>query len=221
VSSFSSVDIPKFLKGMAFAQEVARGPEKSTICRLIMGQSNNYKAVFFDVNKAREKPSNIDAIEEVELQKVDPNAAAQLEATESDSAPSQPPVPVTVPVTGGGMFSWKTPTTTPTTTSTTTTPTTTPTSSSRFTMKIGGEVAEDRKMTMQAFNTLLQQMTPLQGELCPMKGDIVNPFTNGIMPDLSCPGNKLGGKRVRKTRKNKKSRKNKNKKSKRRQTRKY
>jgi hypothetical protein len=209
----NAVDIPKFLKGMAFAQEVSRGPDKSTICRLIMGESNNYKAVFFDVNKAREKPSNTDAIEEVELQKVDPNAAAQLEATESDSAPSQPPVPVT----GGGMFPWGT----PTTSSTTTNPTTTPTSSSRFTMKIGGEVAEDRRMTMQAFNTLLQQMTPLQGELCPMRGNIVNPFTNEIMPDLSCPGNKLGGKRGRKTRKNKKSRKNKNKKSKRRETRKY
>ncbi len=152
-------------------------------------------------------------LKKLNYKKVDPNAAAQLEATESDSAPSQTPVPVT----GGGMFSWGTPTAaTPAQI-----PTTTPTTSSRFTMKIGGEVAEDRRMTMQAFNTLLQQMTPLQGELCPMKGDIVNPFTNEIMPDLSCPGNKLGGKRVRKTRKNKKSRKNKNKKSKRRQTRKY
>lgn len=201
-----AVDIPKFLKGFAFAQEVSRGPDKSTICRLIMGESNNYKAVFFDVNKAREKPTNIDAIEEVELSKIDPNAAAQLEAAEPESTA----------VTGGGMFSWlpAKPTTTPTTTPNTiptTTPTTTitstPTSSSRYMMKIGGEVAEDRRMTMNAFNTLVQQMTPLQGDLCPQKpqtGEIINPFTNEIMPDLSCPGNKIGGKRRRKTRKNKK-----------------
>jgi len=233
-----AVDIPKFLKGFAFQQEVSRGPGKSTICRLIMGESNNYKAVFFDVNKAREKPSNIDAVEEEKLSKIDPNAAAQLAETDANG-----PVTSTDPnITGGGWFT-KTPSTTPTTTPSTTptttptttpsttptttpttTITTTPTSASKYMMKIGGEVDEDRRMTMEAFNKLVEQMTPLQGDLCPQKpqnGEITNPFTNQMMPDLSCPGSTHGGKTRRRTRKNKNKNKNKKQKTKKRYTRKY
>jgi hypothetical protein len=173
-----AVDIPKFFKGIGIAQEVSRGPDGSTICRLVMGQSSNYKAIFFDVNKAREKPSNIDAVEEIELTKVDPNAAAQLEVVESG------------PVTGGGFFS------------SIGTKSSTPISSPLI--KIGGEIAEDRKMTKQAFDTLIQQMVPLQGNLCPQKGQMANPFNNQVMPDLSCPGAKFGGKKTKKQRKSKK-----------------
>jgi hypothetical protein len=173
-----AVDIPKFFKGIGIAQEVSRGPDGSTICRLVMGQSSNYKAIFFDVNKAREKPSNIDAVEEIELTKVDPNAAAQLEVVESG------------PVTGGGFFS------------SIGTKSSTPISSPLI--KIGGEIAEDRKMTKQAFDTLIQQMVPLQGNLCPQKGQMANPFNNQVMPDLSCPGLKFGGKKTKKQRKSKK-----------------
>ena len=79
----NAVDIPKFFKGIGIAQEVSRGPDKSTICRLVMGQNGDYKAVFFDVNKARVTPSNLDAVEDAELAKVDPNAAAQLKGSES------------------------------------------------------------------------------------------------------------------------------------------
>lgn len=161
-----AVDIPKFFKGIGIAQEVSRGPDGSTTCRLVMGQSANYKAIFFDVNKAREKPTNIDAVEEIELTKVDPNAVAQLEVVES--------LPSTAAAAGGGLFSSFT---------------------SKPIIKIGGEVAEDRKVTKQAFDTLIQQMVPLQGNLCPQKGQMSNPFNNQIMPDLSCPGLKFGGKR--------------------------
>lgn len=178
-----AVDIPKFFKGIGIAQEVSRGPDGSTICRLVMGQNSNYKAIFFDVNKARERPSNIDAVEEVELTKVDPNAIVQLEASES------------APITGGGFFS------------SLTSKSSTPTSNSSI--KIGGEVAEDRKMTKQAFDTLIQQMVPLQGNLCPQKGQMSNPFNNQIMPDLSCPGLKFGGRRRSKKLKTKKQRKSK------------
>jgi hypothetical protein len=169
-----AVDIPKFFKGIGIAQEVSRGPDGSTICRLVMGQSAKYKAIFFDVNKAREKPSNIDAVEEIELTKVDPNAAAQLEVVESGPVASA----------GGGLFS--------SFTSKSSTPISAPL------IKIGGEIAEDRKMTKQAFDTLIQQMVPLQGNLCPQKGQMSTPFNNQIMPDLSCPGAKFGGKRRRK-----------------------
>jgi hypothetical protein len=38
-------------------------------------------------------------------------------------------------------------------------------------------------------------MVPIQGDLCPLKGEMFNPFNNQIMPDLSCPGSKFGGRR--------------------------
>ena len=75
----NAVDILKFFKGMGIAQEVLRTSDKSTVCRLVMGQNTNYKAIFFDVNKAREIPTTVDIVQEVELLKVDPNAAGQLE----------------------------------------------------------------------------------------------------------------------------------------------
>ena len=110
---------------------------------------------------------------------------AQLEVVESPPSTA-----------GGGLFSsFKSETTT----------------TSKPLIKIGGEIAEDRKMTKQAFDTLIQQMVTLQGNLCPQKGQMSNPFNNQVMPDLSCPGAKFGGKKYRrkltrklKTRKHKK-----------------
>ena len=193
-----AVDIPKFFKGIGIAQEVSRGPDGSTICRLVMGQSANYKAIFFDVNKAREKPTNIDAVEEIELTKVDPNAMAQLEVVES--------LPSTAAAAGGGLFSsFKSETT----------------STSKPLIKIGGEVAEDRKVTKEAFDTLIKQMVTLQGDLCPQKGQMSSPFNNQIMPDLSCPGAKFGGKKYRRKHTRKFSRKSRTRKNKRRHSRRY
>jgi hypothetical protein len=149
----TAVDIPKFLKGIGFSKEVLRTSNKSTVCRLIMGESEKYKTIFFDVNKAREMPTTIDAIEEVELTKVDPNASAQLEQTAGawtmSTMPTMPKMP---------------------------------------TMKMGGPVAEDRRVTAQAFNSLIQQMVSLTGDLSPQSGQMANPntFNNNIMPDLSC-----------------------------------
>lgn len=179
-----AVDIPKFFKGIGIAQEVSRDTDKSTVCRLVLGSNENYKAIFFNVNKAREKPTNIDVIEEAEL-----NKPSQVNISQSET------------MTGGGLFDMFTKKSTPTPVATPTaiTPQKSPTSflskltPSKPSVKIGGEVAEDRRMTMQAFNTLIQQMVPLQGNLCPQKGQIVNPFNNQIMPDLSCPGAKFGG----------------------------
>ena len=140
------------------------------------------------MNKSREKPTNIDAIEESELAKPNPAGEIQLsQVLDTDTA-------------GGGWFSSN-----PTTALAPITSTSTP---SKSFVKIGGEVAEDRRMTMQAFNTLVQEMVPLQGNLCPQKGNMSNPFNNQIMPDLSCPGAKFGGKRRhRRTKKNKRVKK--------------
>lgn len=207
-----AVDIPKFFKGIGIAQEVSRDIDRSTVCRLVTGFNQNYSAVFFNVNKAREKPSNIDLVEEAELNKPTEINISQL--TEAS------------PAAGGGLFDifTKKATSTPSTPVATKSKvlpvanTTPQKSSSAFFsrtpsktgVKIGGEVAEDRRMTMQAFNSLLQQMVPLKGNLCPQSGQIVNPFNDQMMPDLSCPGLKVGGKRGKKrTLKQRKNRRNK------------
>ena len=44
---------------------------------------NNYKTIFFDVNKAREKPTTTDVVEEAQLSKPDSSAISQLETTTS------------------------------------------------------------------------------------------------------------------------------------------
>jgi hypothetical protein len=183
-----AVDIAKFFKGMVTQQEVLRTTDGSTVCRLIMGQNANYKAVFFNVNRSRSKPDNTDAVQEAELVKVDPNASAQLSATEASS----------VPAAGGGFdFSMAKFTTPKFTTTKVNMP------------KFGGPVAEDIRMTLQAFNQLIEEMVPLQGELCPLKGKMVNPFNNQTMPDLSCPSLKFGGKRHRTKRRKQYSKKSK------------
>jgi len=162
-----AVDIVKFAKGMGIAQEVSRGPNGSTMCRLIMGENNenpqtkefSYKVVFFDVNKARETPTDIDAKQEAELA----------------AAPG--------PVTGG---------------------------SRKLVGGLGGPVAEDKRMTMTAFNALISAMVPLSGNLCPQSAPqptaVANPFNNQLAPDLSCPGAVVGGrKRTNKTKKHTKT----------------
>ena len=85
-----------------------------------------------------------------------------------------------------------------------------PTMPTMPTMKIGGKVSEDRRMTGDAFNLLINQMVPLTGNLCPQSGTMANPFNNQIMPDLSCPGAKFGGRRRRRTQKKIKIKKPKN-----------
>ena len=201
-----AVDIPKFLKGMGIAQEVSRTADKSTVCRLIEGQkSAGYKAIFFDVNKAREMPTTTDIVEETVLAKVDPTADILEETRQS----SITPIP-----TGGGFFDFLTPAAAPVATvPVATVPAlkmpSTPTMKMP-TVKIGGAIAEDRRMSKDAFNSLINQMVTLTGNLCPQSGTMANPFNNQIMPDLSCPGAKFGGRRrTRRYKKSKKSKKSK------------
>jgi hypothetical protein len=198
-----AVDIPKFFKGIGIAEEVSRTQDKSTVCRLIEGQkSAGYKAIFFDVNKAREMPTTTDITEEAVLNKVDPNADILEETRES----------ITTAPTGGGLFGFSS------------SKTTAPVAAGPAvkipaipSVKLGGAIAEDRRMTKDAFNSLVKQMVPLNGNLCPQSGTMANPFNDQIMPDLSCPGSKFGGRR--RTRRYKKS--NKSKKSKKSKKRRY
>jgi len=171
-----AVDIVNFLKGIGVEKEVLRGTDGSTNCRLIMGQNANFKAIFFNVNKSRETPTG--------------NVDAQIE----NQLNIQKPVPMT-----GGFFNSLL--------------------GSKITLqkptipsfkvgvpsfKIGGPVAEDRRMTFQAFNVLIEEMVPIQGDLCPQHGKMATPFNDKIMPDLSCPGSKFGGRRRTRKFKNKK-----------------
>ena len=220
-----AVDIVNFIKGIGIQKEVLRTPDKSTVCRLIMGINNNYKVIFFDVNKSRETPSNLDVTIEAELSKADPNAANVLNQTAGgffsslfSSAPAKPTQPVQQPV----------PPIQPVVTKQLQTqPVSTPIQKKLIPSmpalpKFGGPVAEDRRMTLTAFNALIEQMIPLSGDLCPQQGKTVNPFNNQIMPDLSCPGAKFGGTRRNKTKKQKtKNKKTKNKKSKKRRSSRY
>ena len=204
-----AVDVGKFLKGIGIAQEVLRGPGGSTICRLIMGQTANYKVIFFDVNKAREVANNLDVQIDNQLNN---------------------PQPVTV---GGGFFDFLKPKPVPVQTPVVQAQAqgvqaqaqgVVPTQQkSMFKMpKLGGKIAEDIRMTKEAFNMLIQQMVPLQGNLCPQKGQMSNPFNNQTTPDLSCPSIKFGiGGNRRYTRKPIKNKKQKSKKHRRNKSRKY
>jgi hypothetical protein len=174
---------------MGISQEVLRTLDKSTVCRLVMGnQSEGYKAVFFNVNRAREAPTKTDIAEEAQLAKVDPNAVKEL-TSQSGSGFYDTNFKAHYDKMSSAVSNMNIPG-----------------------IKIGGPVSEDRRMTTEAFNILINQMEPLTGNLCPQKGKMVIPFNNKIMPDLSCPGSKFGGARTRRYKKNK------NKKSKKRRT---
>ena len=209
-----AVDIVNFLKGIGVQKEVLRGPGGSTTCRLIMEENGKYYAIFFDVNKAREMPNNLDNAIDIQLQtpiQGQPAAGggffdslfgskAPVAAAQGAAQGAAPVTAVTAkPIQGQ------------------TAPVLTPVQPQGMPQKqtFGGPVAEDRRMTLQAFNTLIQQMVPIQGDLCPLSGKMFNPFNNQIMPDLSCPGLKInfGGRRIHKSKKLKykkhKSKKNK------------
>jgi hypothetical protein len=214
-----AVDIVNFLKGIGMEKEVLRGPDKSTICRLIMGQNASYKAIFFNVNQAREiATGDIDA--QIENQNTKP-APVTVGGGFFDFlfGPTQP-TPTQAPMQAKGVpvVQASGPVVQASTQASTQAPIQAPIQAStqapiqastlgapmqvqqksKFpSFKIGGPIAEDRRMTMQAFNSLVQQMEPIQGDLCPQKGKMFNPFNAQIMPDLSCPGLKFGGGRRR------------------------
>jgi hypothetical protein len=263
-----AVDMKKFAKGIAFSQEVLRAKDvsSSTVCRLVEGFNNNFKAVFFNVNQAREVPSTLDA----EIEKVE-STEKGLDVSGSTPAATPPaattPAPSPVQQKGGLIWPFSgTPTakpTSPPTTATTATgvPNKAPTSTativnkatstplatgtptptatkpapssnlfSRFRSsisttpvtstnqpsttpaqvapktsmlpsltklpsgKLGGPVAEDVRMTREAFDFLIQNMTPISISSkvpAPLTGTIVNPFIVGnqkpqLMPKLDC-----------------------------------
>ena len=208
-----AVDIVNFLKGIGVEKEVLRGPDKSTICRLIMEENGSYKAIFFDVNKSRESSTGgVDV--QIENQNIKPEpvkVGGGIFDSLFGSKPAQTPVvaqgtPVVAqgtPVVAQGQTALtavkaqgQTALTAVKAQGTPVVAQGTPVQKQMF----GGPVAEDRRMTLQAFNTLIQQMVQIQGDLSPLSGKMFNPFNNQIMPDLSCPG-LIGGRRKLKSKK--------------------
>jgi len=184
----SAVDIGKFLAGVGLSKEVLRTDKGSTVCRLILGENNNYKAIFFDVNEARKTPTNLDGQLEEEIGE---QKGIQISEIKSDVVPGevveQPKAPIADPtsvaseeVLAGGF---------------------------------GGKVAEDIRMTAKAFNLFIIAMKPITDvNKCPQKGETIDsPFDNNVMPELSCPGAKFdySGGRTRKRKSNHYTRKNK------------
>jgi hypothetical protein len=164
-----AVDIGKFIAGIGFSKEVLRTDTKSTVCRLIMCENYNYKAIFFDVNKARQAPTNLDnkLTEELSEEK-----GVNMDEIKSDAVPGEaveePKIPIGDPnsvasqevLARGG-----------------------------FRLKIGGKIAEDIRMTAKVFNNFIIAMEPITDtDKCPQRGKMLDPFDNNVMPELSCPG---------------------------------
>jgi len=225
----SAVDIVKFIKGAVFAQEVGRGPNGTTYCRIVIGSNvevipevtpevipvvtpevtteakpkkfgfsvpflNNkdkpevkvkpgFFVIFFDVNRAREMPNTVD-------QDFDKTLENENQGTEMVDLTKQPQPQPQSQQSGGGFFSkakdvakgvgnkvgnFKL-------------------------FKIGGPVAQDVRMTYDAFNKLIKKAYPLyEGDLCPMIGNDFNPFNEQMAPELMCQVLQKGGRRQRRT----------------------
>ena len=220
--------VDNMVKGIVRQREVLRTPDGSTVCRLIMGQNRNYKAIFFNVNNARAKPNNLDNAIDAQLQTQVAKPAAGGGFFDSlfgsnptpPQTPAQTPIAVAKPVqtqVQAVAIAKPVQTQVPVAVAQTQVPVAqaqvpvakaqvvaqTPVVAQGTPQKqiFGGPVAEDIRMTTQAFNALIQQMVPIQGDLCPQSGKMFNPFNNQVMPDLSCPGLKIGGKSKLNTRK--------------------
>jgi len=195
IKYLGAVDIGNFLKGIGVQREITRTTLGSTVCRVIIGSSDGIRAIFFNVNEARGGDANeLDKMIEEDLSKEKPDDTAMkdimMEGTDMKDMTS-------VQSAGDGSFFSNIK------------------NKLNKNLKIGGEVAEDIKMTNSVFKILMDNLLifpPLTGDLAPLKGKtILNLFKDVTqdMPKLDCPSNKFdpaelsGGKR--RTKKNIKS----------------
>jgi hypothetical protein len=169
----SAVDIVNFLQGIGSAKEVSRN-NGSTVCRVIMSgsQEPEYKVAFFDVDKARQNqtPSDSDFQEETTLNQQ--GGLLLLPQTRFSSALSSASSALSSASSALSSASSAV------------------SNSAKNLSTFGGKVKEDVRMTKNAFDNLVGQMKALTGDLCPMEWKpygLINPFTNELAPDLSCP----------------------------------
>jgi hypothetical protein len=187
-----AVDIGKFIAGVGVSKEVLRTDKGSTVCRLILGENNNYKTIFFDVNEARKAPTNLDGQLE---EKIAEQKGVQISEIKSDAVPGEVIEPPKIPNADPTSVA----------------------SEEVLAGGFGGKVAEDVRMTAKAFNLFIIAMKPITDDnKCPQKGETIDtPFDNNLMPELSCFGGDsagvaaTGGRRTRKRKSNHYTRKNK------------
>jgi len=210
----NAVDIVNFVKGIGLSKEVLRTKEGSTVCRIIMGENNNYSAIFFDVNKARQSPNDLDNALEKSIEK---GKSIEITTVVEEKETSQSPE---IPATTEEV---KVVTDEPATTEEVKVVTDEPVISEEETTeekieslpiqpninleetnssaaaaaggaffkspKIGGKIAEDIRMTAKVFNKCIIAMELITDiNKCPQSGKMFDEFENRIMPDLSCPG---------------------------------
>jgi len=173
-----ALDIGKFLAGVGISKEVLRTDKGSTVCRLILGENNNYKTIFFDVNEARKAPTNLDGQLEEEIGQ---EKGIQMTEIKSDVVPGE----VIEETKTESIELPKIPNVDPTSVS----------SEQVLAGGFGGKVAEDIRMTAKAFNLFIIAMKPIiDDNKCPQKGETIDsPFDNNIMPELSCFGGDMAG----------------------------
>lgn len=183
-----AVDIINFLKGMGVQKEIARTADGSTVCRLIVGEVANSQLqfktpIFFNVNQARLIPSATDKNEEAQ-------AATELPDL-GDVATVPAPAPAAVPTRQMGGIGFSMPTAPK--------------------IKLGGEVAEDVRISRKVFTDMMNAMTPfglpvenlnmLSGQMFAINSPIT-------MPKLDCPSLTFakGGKRLKRSKRVRRSR---------------
>lgn len=197
-----ALDIVNFIKGIGMSKEVLRSKTGSTVCRVVLGSGlNDYRAAFFDVNKAREIANDNDQKEEEILEKISTIPIEQSEVEVEIEPP--PPVLAAANKKTSSPFSFF---------------------QGGSSFKIGGSIPEDIRMTKEAFQKLVDGMERLEiGKLTPQSppsGKFMDDIfkNNDKMPELSCSsqqggGGREGGKYKKRTRKRTVANKKKKKKS--------
>jgi hypothetical protein len=173
-----ALNIGNFVSGMAVSREILREKNGGTVCRLIQGP-DKWGVIFFSLNEARLKPNNTDALLE---------ETAKLE-TGNNNDPNN--------IVGGGIFEDLLTLFSPATSNSTTfqktevkqinTPDMKMSGIKMSGIKIGGPVAQDVRVTREAFKKLIDKMDPLVGNFNPQKGKMAeNVFNNKLMPEIGC-----------------------------------
>jgi len=187
-----AVDISTFAKGLnplGETKEVQRSPAGHTMCRIIVGQKDNYKVVFFDVAESRliaYTGEDVKLSDVLKNEKTIPvlaeepgeNLPSYEEALKMSSKmppfSNSPVVPMlnyeAAAAAGGGV-------------------------------KFGGEIHEDIGVTGKVFDKIIAAALPIEGDTkCPtnIQNLYSEPFSGPGAPPLFCVGKVLRGGKTRK-----------------------
>jgi hypothetical protein len=200
ISYVTALNPIHFMKGTVFDTEIYRvkyESKKSTVCRLIMGTNSSpflYKAIFFNVTLARldqKNKKNIDEKIEDNLEKPTDTPALEKDmgvtatsgggwssifsSNKKQQVSSNADAPVEPKK---SMFSKMSMPSMPKMPSLPKMPST---------ISFTKEIEEDVRMSKEAFENLMNKLAPLNNaDYAPLEGVMENPFTDKLMPDISC-----------------------------------